>query len=185
MNYKIFDTVIIPGFALLAILIMAIMLPARKHKAQKKWGKLLLATSGKKSKLFVPIVILLPVILFGLILHDFGTAVNTIFGFICVMAFEMLCRDIIASGKYGVYENALVTNGQVTMKDEFYALPTLQYENSDEYKTEKGNDIYASDSYETAMKSLKIVTKNHGTFFVGFTSSEERKAAVEILKKWV
>jgi hypothetical protein len=185
MSWKIFDTVIIPSITLVILLVMTILLPFRKKKNLNKWGKCLLPLSGKKSKLFIPLICIIPLILAGIILHDFGSGVNLIFGFICILSFEMLCRDLIASGKYGIYENSLVTNGQVTMKDEFYALPTLQYEDTDEFKADKENDAYSSDSYQTAMKSLKIVTKNHGTFFVGFASIEERKAAVDILKNWV
>ena len=185
MNYKIFDTVIIPGITLIIIIAMAISLPARKKRNLAKWGRLLVPISGKKTKLFVPLAILIPLILAGIVIHDFGSGVNLIFAFTCVTAFNLMCQDIIASGRYGVYENALVTNGRVIPKDDFYALPTLQYENTEDFKKDKENDEYAKDGYEAAMKSLKIVTKNHGSVHVGFSNADERKAAVDVLKDWV
>ena len=79
-----------------------------------------------------------------------------------------------------MYENALIADGRLLWKTDIASFPTLAYEHN-EKESQSNADIYAQDAQD---KTLKIVTHKSGIIFIGFSSKEERDAAVEIVRTW-
>lgn len=180
----IINTLIIPTAGLIIMGILAGTYPLRRKNQLKKWGKLLYEVNCRTNKLFVIILALAPIIVFLLYFRDLGTMQNLILTLTGVLAIELVLRDMLLRKRCGVYENALVADGRILPKDEIYRLPTLEYENTEDYKSEKEKDEFAADAAETAAKVIQIVTKTRGTLYIGFESAEERNNTVEIIRKW-
>lgn len=164
--------------------ILAGTYPLRRKIQLNKWGKLLLGVNSRTNKLFVIILALAPIIVILLYFRDLGTMQNLILTLTAILAVELVLRDMLLRKRCGVYENALVADGRILPKEEIYSLPTLEYENTEEYKAQKANDEYAADAAETAAKVIQIVTKTRGTLYIGFENSEERNNTIEIIRKW-
>ena len=101
-----------------------------------------------------------------------------------VLAIEIVIREQVYDARSGVYENALIVDGRLLLKEDIIALPTLEYENDPEAfdESEDGTPSLSDPAYK---KALKIVTDKNGVIFVGFESEEERNKTVEIIKDWV
>nr|MCR4790615.1 hypothetical protein [Treponemataceae bacterium] len=157
----------------------------REKKMIKKLGQCLVPFTRKTSWL----IILVFVFAFAMVViqyfRTFQLYINVILNAVAVLAVELSIRDRVSQKNSGLYTDALVVDGKIIEKKDIIALPTLEYEESEEYKKEKEADEYSKDAYETAMKSLKIVSDSHGEFYVGFASKEERAKAVEIIRKWI
>lgn len=119
-----------------------------------------------------------------LFFRDLGTLTNAVLAATGILAIEIVLRDILTRKTAGVYENALVADTRIVLRSDIVHFPTLEYEDTDEYKAEKEADKYAADAAETAAKVLQIVTHTKGTIYIGFDSSSDRDAAVEEMRKW-
>ena len=174
MNYV---SLVMQVCSLVVVAILLAMIPARKKTLDKKLGANLLPLTKKKNRLFVVIMVLVPVMLVLLCFRTFAFYIQLILDLSAVLAVELAIRDKVLGSKCGVYENALIVDGRLLMKEDIRALPTLEYENESEAFNGDNADFYR--------KALQIVTEKNGVIFVGFASEEERTSAVEIIKNWV
>ena len=150
---------------------------AFKNAGLKKLGKCLIPLSQKKSTLFVAVLVLAPLIIVFQWFRVFQFYIQVILCLSAVLAVELAVRDKVLGSKCGVYENALIVDGRLLMKEDITALPTLEYEKESESFNGENGDFYR--------KALKIVTEKNGVIFVGFSNEAERNNAVEIIKNWV
>ena len=174
MNYVSFSLQIA---SLAAIAVLATTIPLRKKNIDKKLGTCLLPLSKKKTVLFLAVLILAPLIIVFQWFRTFAFYAQLILCLSAVLAVELAIRDKVLGSKCGVYENAIIVDGRLLMKEDIRALPTLDYEKDSESFNGENGDFYR--------KALKIVTEKSGVIFVGFASEDERNDAVEIIKKWV
>ncbi len=174
MNYV---SLVLRIASLAAIAVLAATIPARKKNIDKKLGKCLLPLSNKKSVLFTAVLVLAPLIIVLQWFRVFAFYIQVILCLSAVLAIELAIRDKVLGSKCGVYENALIVDGRLLMKEDISALPTLEYEKESESFNGDNGDFYR--------KALQIVTEKSGVIFVGFSSEEERNNAVEIIKNWV
>lgn len=170
--------------ALSAMLLILATLPLRIKKLSKKMGTCLLPLSRKKSMLFVAVLCFAPLMIIFQWFREFAPYIHVILSLTAVLAVEIAIRERVYDARSGVYENALIADGRLLLKDDIIALPTLEYENDpDSYEeTEDGIPSYNDPNYK---KVLKIVTDKSGVIFVGFETEEERNQVVEIIKNWV
>ena len=139
----------------------------------------------KKNKLLIPVIIFSVLIIALQFLRSFPFYIAVVLDLVAILACFIAIKDFIYQKNAGLYLNGLISDGRFIKKSDILALPTLDYEESEEFRSQKDNDEYSSQAYETAMKSLKIVSDSHGEFYVGFSTAEERKNAVEIMRTWV
>jgi len=163
--------------SLAAIVMVAATIPVRKKKLDAKLGKCLIPLSRKKSTLFLAILVLAPLIIVFQWFRVFAFYIQVILCLSAVLAVELAVRDKVLGSKCGVYENAIIVDGRLLMKEDIRALPTLEYEKESEAFNGENGDFYR--------KALQIVTEKSGVIFVGFSSEEERNSAVEIIENWV
>ena len=174
MNYV---SLVLRIASLAAIAVLAATIPVRKKNIDKKLGTCLLPLSNKKSVLFTAVLVLAPLIIVFLWFRTFQFYIQVILCLSAVLAIELAVRDKVLGSKCGVYENALIVDGRLLMKEDIRALPTLEYEKESETFNGENGDFYR--------KALQIVTEKSGVIFVGFSNEEERNSAVEIIKNWV
>ena len=174
MNYV---SLVLRIASLAAIAMLAATIPMRKKKLDAKLGKCLIPLTQKKSTLFVAVLVLAPLIIVFQWFRVFQFYIQVILCLSAVLAVELAVRDKVLGSKCGVYENALIVDGRLLMKEDITALPTLEYEKESESFNSENGDFYR--------KALQIVTEKSGVIFVGFSSEEERNSAVEIIKTWV
>jgi hypothetical protein len=147
-------------------------------------GTCLLPLSRKKSMLFIAVLCFAPLMIVFQWFRDFQPYIHIILSLTAVLAIEIVIREQVYDARSGVYENALIVDGRLLLKDDIMALPTLEYENDPESFDESEDDS-PSLTDPAYKKALKIVTNKSGVIFVGFESEEERNQAVEIIKNWV
>lgn len=174
---------------ILSIVALAIMLlilgtlPLRIKKLTKKLGKCLLPLSRKNSMLFIAVLCFAPLMIIFQWFREFAPYIHIILSITAVLAIEIVIRERVFDARSGVYENALIVDGRLILKEDIVAFPTLEYENDPD--AEDNPEEYPSVNDPTYKKALKIVTNKNGVIFVGFETEEERNKAVEILKNWV
>lgn len=171
--------------ALVLIVVLCATIKLRENKIRKSVGSCLVPLEQKKSWMIYLIVFFCVVIVALQFFRKFQFYINVILDVVAILGVELSVKDFVLQKMSGVYENALIANSRLIPKNEIIALPTLEYEESEEYKVEMENAEFASDAYETAMKCLKVVTEKQGEFYIGFNSAEERKKSVEILRTWI
>lgn len=118
-------------------------------------------------------------------IRKFELYIAIILDAVAVLGIETTVKDFILQQLSGVYENAIIVDSRLILKSDIVALPTLEYENSEEYIKSKQSDMYSADSLETAEKSLKIISATSGEIFISFANKEQREKAVEVMKNWV
>ncbi|NLM01685.1 MAG: hypothetical protein GX220_09580 [Treponema sp.] len=170
------NNIIIPTTSLVAIFILIATYPLRKSLQTKKWGALILSLQNRTNKLFAAILSLAPLLTVLLYFRNLGTLQNLVLATVSVLAVELVLRDLILRKRCGVYENALVSDGRIILKDDFVHLPTLEYENAKSEET--------SNTLKNKARVLQIVTKSKGTIYVGFETTKEREDTVEIVRTW-
>ena len=170
--------------ALVAMVLILATLPLRIKKLTKKMGTCLLPLSRKKSMLFVAVLCFAPLMIIFQWFREFQPYIHIILSATAVLAIEIVIREQVYDARSGVYENALIVDGRLLLKEDIIALPTLEYENDLEAfdESEDGTPSLSDPAYK---KALKIVTDKSGVIFVGFESEEERNKTVEIIKNWV
>ena len=168
-----------------AVLLCAVSVFWQEKKVKSSYGECIVPFIRKKSRLFVPVIVVAFAIIALQFFRSFQFYILVVLDAVAVLASFIASKDFVLQKNAGLYENALISDGRIIKKTDVIALPTLEYEESEDFKKEKESDEYASDAYETAMKSLKVVTNSHGTFFVGFATKEERSKAVEIMRTWI
>lgn len=170
--------------ALASMFLLLATLPLRIKKLTKKMGTCLLPLSRKKSMLFIAVLCFAPLMIVFQWFRDFQPYIHIILSLTAVLAIEIVIREQVYDARSGVYENALIVDGRLLLKDDIMALPTLEYENYPESfdESEEASPSLTDPAYK---KALKIVTNKSGVIFVGFESEEERNQAVEIIKNWV
>ena len=170
--------------ALVAMVLILATLPLRIKKLTKKMGTCLLPLSRKKSMLFVAVLCFAPLMIIFQWFREFQPYIHIILSATAVLAIEIVIREQVYDARSGVYENALIVDGRLLLKEDIIALPTLEYENDPEAfdESEDGTPSISDPAYK---KALKIVTDKSGVIFVGFESEEERNKTVEIIKNWV
>ena len=170
--------------ALVAMVLILATLPLRIKKLTKKMGTCLLPLSRKKSMLFVAVLCFAPLMIIFQWFREFQPYIHIILSATAVLAIEIVIREQVYDARSGVYENALIVDGRLLLKEDIIALPTLEYENDPETfdESEDGTPSLSDPAYK---KALKIVTDKNGVIFVGFESEEERNKTVEIIKNWV
>lgn len=119
------------------------------------------------------------------LIRQFELYIAIILDAVAVLGIETTVKDFILQQLSGVYENAIIIDSRLIPKSDIVALPTLEYENSEEYLQAKKSDTYAADSLETAKTSLKIISNSSGEIYVSFANEEQRTKAVEVMKNWV
>ena len=177
--------IVINSISILAVVVLCATIKLREKKIDRDLGKCSVQFVRKTNKLIIPVVIFAIALVAVQFFRDFQFYINIILDVVAVLGTELAIRDFIFQKKAGIYENAMIADGRIIKRNDIIALPTLKYEESEEYKKEKENDAYASDAYETAMRTLKIVSDSHGEFYVGFADAQERAKAVDILKSWI
>lgn len=170
--------------ALVAMVLILATLPLRIKKLTKKMGTCLLPLSRKKSMLFVAVLCFAPLMIIFQWFREFQPYIHIILSATAVLAIEIVIREQVYDARSGVYENALIVDGRLLLREDIIALPTLEYENDPEVfdESEDGSPSLSDPAYK---KALKIVTDKNGVIFVGFESEEERNKTVEIIKNWV
>ncbi len=171
--------------SILAIVICAATIPLQEKKIKSSFGECIVPFLRKKSKLLIPVIVFSVLVIALQFFREFQLYINAVLDVAAFLAVFISGRDFILQKNAGLYNSALICDGRIIKKSDVVALPTLEYEESEEFKKEKESDEFSADAYETAMKSLKVVTNSHGTFFVGFSSMEERAKAVEIMRFWI
>ncbi|MCR5698857.1 MAG: hypothetical protein K6G52_04340 [Treponemataceae bacterium] len=177
--------IVINSVSIFAIVMLCATYKLREKKIDRDLGNCIVQFVRKTNKLIIPVVIFALAMVVIQFFREFQLYICLILDAVAVLGTELALRDFIFQKKAGIYENAMIADGRIIKKNDIIALPTLEYEESEEYKKEKENDEFAADAYETAMKSLKIVSDSHGEFYVGFADAQERAKAVEILKGWI
>lgn len=173
----------IPVITLIILLIQYLSLLWRGRSLEQKIGMELLSLHKKPNKFFYVAASLLPIIVLIQFFRELSPMLSLVISGSAVLALEVLIREKILTKHSGVYEHALIVDGRLLWKADIIALPTLSYEKDTD---EQNNaDIYAEDAKEIKEKSLKIVTKNSGIIYVGFSSKEEREKAVSFIHSWV
>ena len=171
--------------ALVLVWLAAALIKVQEKKLLSSFGECKVPFVCKKSVLLILVVIFGTAIVALQFFREFQVYINVVLDAVAVMASFLASKDFVLQKNAGLYENALISDGRVIKKSDVIALPTLEYEESEDFKKEKENDEFSADAYETAMKSLKVVSNSHGEFYVGFSSKEERAKAVEIMRTWV
>ena len=105
------------------------------------------------------------VMLVGLYFREYALYMVIILHIVPLLALEMSSKELVYRNKAGIYADFIIVGGRKLFKNEFYALPTLEYE------TDINN-------------TLEVVTEKKGTVLLVFANTEERIAAVKILKDW-
>lgn len=177
--------IIINSVSIVAILLIVALFPLYEKKLKKSLGACKSEFVRKKSKLFVPVIVFAVLLVAIQFFREFQIYITIVLDCVGILASFIATKDFVLQKNAGLYDENLVVDGKIIKKSDIVALPTLEYESTDEFKNEKEKDEFASDAYETAMKSLKIVTESSGTVFVGFENAEERAKAVEIIRNWV
>lgn len=170
--------------ALVAMVLILATLPLRIKKLSKKMGTCILPITRKSSMLFVAVLCFAPLMIIFQWFREFSPLIHVILSCTAVLAVEIAIREKVYDARSGVYENALIADGRLFLKDDIIALPTLEYENNPELLEEDGeiDPIYNDPAYK---KALKVVTDKSGVLFIGFESEEERNNVVDIIKNWV
>ncbi len=153
----------ITSYAIAVLLLVS--LPVRMALFSKGLGSVLLPLTKTKTNLYILTISLAIVMLTVLHFRDFSIFVASVLHGTALLALEMGVREFLHRIKTGLYEKALVVDGQKILKDEIVALPTLEYE------TEVDN-------------TLSIVTEKRGTKIVFFATKKERESVVQIIKDW-
>ncbi|MBO4509282.1 MAG: hypothetical protein J5747_11690 [Spirochaetaceae bacterium] len=174
MNYV---SLVLRIASLAAIAMLVATIPMRKKKLDAKLGNCLIPLTQKKSTLFLAVLVLAPLIIAFQWFRVFAFYIQVILCLCSVLAIELAVRDKVLGSKCGVYENALIVDGRLLIKEDITALPTLEYE--------KESEAFNGDNGDFYRKALQIVTEKNGVIFVGFSSEEERNSAVDIIKNWV
>ncbi len=143
-----------------------IALPIRMATFAKKNGECILLLKRTTGYMY-PLIICLSIVMLGVLyFREYALYMVIILHSIPLLALEMCTRELLYRSKAGIYNSFIIVEGRKLLKDDFYALPTLEYE------TDINN-------------TLEVVTEKKGTILLVFASLEERIAAVEILKTWV
>lgn len=152
----------------------------------QKLGACLLPLTQSHNKIFYIVLLLTPLVVILQLFRSLDVFVSIIIDGAALFGVEAVIRERLLKKRSGVYEHALIVDGRLLLKTGIVSFPTLSYENEERVSFEKTNaDIYASDAQAIKEKTLKIVTHKKGIIFVGFTSAQERKKAVEIIRTWV
>ena len=146
-------------------LIILIALPIRIGTFSKKNGECLLVLKRTTGFMYPLIIGLSFVMLVGLYFREYALYMVIILHIVPLLALEMSSKELVYRNKAGIYADFIIVGGRKLFKNEFYALPTLEYE------TDINN-------------TLEVVTEKKGTVLLVFANTEERIAAVKILKDW-
>jgi len=173
----------IPIIALFILLVQYVSIFWRGRKLEQKLGSVLLPIQKKQNKVFYAAAALIPLIVFIQFLRELDLFVSLVIDGAAIAGLEAVIREDLLKKRSGVYENALIADGRLLWKTDIASFPTLAYEHN-EKESQSNADIYAQDAQDAQDKTLKIVTHKSGIIFIGFSSKEERDAAVEIVRTW-
>ena len=91
------------------------------------------------------------------------------FCIVAVLACEMISKDFIMAGKYGVYENCIAVNGVTIFYDDIVTFPILNLPEDEQEKYDHAN--------------LVVSTKSKGNENLIFNDTDECTKATELIRK--
>ncbi|OJF77369.1 MAG: hypothetical protein BKP49_02580 [Treponema sp. CETP13] len=149
--------------------------PVRTKRLKLEAGECLLPLKRSTSKMYIVAILLCFAVIFILRFRDFQLYITVIMDLACVLGINLAVRETVNRSASGVYENALVTEGDLFYRKNIIAIPEITNEKDDD-------DSTSESSYEN---TLKIVTQKAGETWIAFDTAEEKRAALLILKDWV
>lgn len=149
--------------------------PLRTKQLKQEAGKCLLPLKRSSSKLYIVAILLCFAVIFILRFRDFQLYITVIMDLACVLGINLAVRETVNRRASGVYENVLVTEGDLFYRQNIMAIPEITNDKDDD-------DSTSESSYEN---TLKIVTQKAGDTWIAFATAEEKQAALKILKDWV
>lgn len=169
------------SLAIIAILIVSYFI--RKKNLSIKLGECLIPLSRQKSFLFFPVLCFCPLIIIVQYFRHFSLYIHVILDIVAIIGVFIVINERLYSMLSGLYKDYLVVDARLIKRSDIMALPTIEYEQDEEYIISKQQDKYEKDALEVAERSLKIVSSKSGEIYVGFANKEEREACVNELKK--
>jgi len=171
MNIDFIISVIAIVSYIVGIVIVA-SIPQRTKRLNTKIGSCLLPLERSSSKLYIIAIICCFIVIALLRFRSFSIFVTVILDITCLLGLNLSVKEILYRRAGGVYENALITQGDLFYRENIIAIPVLNYDKTTETE-------------EYAYKNtLKIVTDKGGETWIGFANAQEKEATLKIVKAW-
>lgn len=148
--------------------------PIKTKQLKTQAGKCVLPLQRTSSKLYIVAIVLCFAVIFIMRFRSFQLYITVLIDVACVLGINLAVRETIYRRASGVYENALITDGELLPREEILSVPVLDYEQDE-------NGESSENAYEN---TLKIVTEKSGVKWIAFASAEEKQAVLTILKTW-
>ena len=165
MNIKIYFLIA----TYIALLAELVSITFRAKKIMARAGEKKLSVKNRVKITFVIIYAVcfaLPVIL---VFREFSVLYNIAFCLVSVLGAEVITRDACVTGKYGVYENCVIAGGLYVFYDDIVVFPVLELPEEEQADFDGAN--------------LVISKKSKGNIDMPFSSVEECKAAVKVIRE--
>jgi hypothetical protein len=153
-------------------ILIVVSFPQRIKQLKKSTGLCLLPLKRTQSKLFIIAIVLCFAVIAILRFRSFQLYITVIIDIACVLGINLSVRESVNRRASGVYERALITDGELFYRENIIAIPELNYDKDEE-------------TSEYAYKNtLKIVTTKGGETWIAFADAEEKEAVLNIVKSW-
>lgn len=180
-------TIILGIISLVVVFLLCISYPIRSKYLTKKLGKCLIPLTKQTnfSFFFFPVLCFCPLLIIVQYFRQFSLYIHIILDITAIIGVFIVMNERLYVMHNGLYKDYLVIDARLIKISDIMALPTLEYENDEEYIISKQQAQYEKDALELAERSLKIVSKKSGEIYVGFANKEEREVCVTELKKMI